>query len=73
MEKIIEKTGAKIENIVKLNIHILQGKKPQEGFQVFQQRWGTNKNFPTITVLFVAGFSNSDWLIEIDAIAVIPE
>ena len=73
IEKIMDKVGAKIENIVKLNIHLLQGRNPQEGFQVFQQKWETNQNFPAITVLFVAGLSNPDWLIEIDAIAVIPE
>jgi enamine deaminase RidA (YjgF/YER057c/UK114 family) len=73
IEKVIDEVGAKIENIVKLNIHLLQGRNPQEGFQVFQQKWGTNQNFPAITVLFVAGLSNPDWLIEIDAIAVIPE
>lgn len=73
IEKIMEKVGAKVENIVKLNIYLLQGKNPQEGFQVFQQRWGINPNFPAITVLFVAGLANPNWLIEIDAIAVVPE
>lgn len=73
IEKILEKSGAKLENIVKFNIHILQGQNPQEGFQVFQQKYGQTQNFPTITVLFVAGLGNPDWLVEIDAIAIVSE
>ncbi len=73
IEKILESIGGKIENVIKFNINILQGQNPQEGFQVFQQRWKDNANFPAVTVLFVVGLGNPDWLVEIDAIAVIPE
>ena len=73
IEKILETTGAKFENIVKFNIYIRQGENPQEGFQAFQQKWGIYRNFPTITVLFVAGLGDPNWLLEIDAIAVLPE
>ncbi len=73
IEKILKNVGAELDNIVKFNIHILQGQNPQEGFQAFQRRWGMNKNYPTITVVFVAGLGNPDWLIEIDAIAIISE
>ena len=72
IEKILESDGAKFENVVKFNIHILQGQNPQEGFQAFQEKWKDNENFPTITVVFVAGFVNPDWLVEIDAVAVVP-
>ena len=73
IEKILEDIGAKFENIIKFNIHILQGQNPEEGFYVFQKRWGDIKNFPIVTVLFVAGLGNPDWLVEIDAIAVVEE
>ncbi|TGN13386.1 RidA family protein [Leptospira ilyithenensis] len=73
IEKILESIDAKFENIIKFNINILQGQNPQEGFQVFQQKWKDNDNFPAVTVLFVAGLGNPDWLVEIDAIAVISE
>lgn len=73
IEKILNKSDATLENVVKFNIHIVQGQNPQDGFQVFQEKWGNNQKFPTITVLFVAGLVNPDWLIEIDAIAIIPE
>lgn len=73
IEKILKKSDAKLENVVKFNINIVQGQNPQDGFQVFQKRWINKQNFPTVTVLFVAGLGNPDWLIEIDAIAIIPE
>ncbi len=71
VEKILESVGAKFDNIVKFNIHILQGQDPQEGFQAFRNRWRGNEGFPIVTVLFVAGLGNPDWLVEIDAIAVV--
>lgn len=37
IEKILKEADAKIEDIVKFNIYLVQGQKPQEGFQAFQQ------------------------------------
>ena len=73
IEKILKELDAKLENIVKFNIYLVQGQTPQDGFQVFQEKWGNNQNYPTITGLFVAGLGNPDWLIEVDAVAIIPE
>jgi enamine deaminase RidA (YjgF/YER057c/UK114 family) len=70
IEKILKEADAKLENIVKFNIYLIQGQEPQEGFQAFQQKWNS-QNFPAITVLFVAGLGNPDWLVEIDAVAVV--
>lgn len=71
MEKILKEADAKLEDIVKFNIYLVQGQKPQEGFQAFQQKW-SSKKLPVITVLFVVGLGNPDWLVEIDAVAVVP-
>lgn len=73
IDNILEKSDAELHNVVKFNIYLVQGQNPQDGFQVFQRKWGENENFPTLTVLFVAGLGNPDWLVEIDAIAIIPE
>ena len=70
IEKLLEETDAKLENVVKFNIYLVLGQNPQEGFQVFQEKWGNNPNYPVITVIFVAGLGNPDWLIEIDAMAI---
>ncbi len=72
IENILKEADAKLENIVKFNIYLVPGQKPNEGFQAFQRRW-SGKNFPAITVVFVAGLGNPDWLVEIDAIAAVPE
>jgi enamine deaminase RidA (YjgF/YER057c/UK114 family) len=73
VETVLDAAGATLRNVVKFNIYLIQGQNPQEGFLVFQKKWGTSPDFPTITVLFVSGLGNPDWLIEIDAVAVIPE
>lgn len=71
IEKIMAVAGGKLEDVVKLNIHILQGQNPGDGFRAFQQKWAGDARPPVITVVFVAGLGNPDWLVEIDAIAII--
>lgn len=65
--------GAELEHIIKWNIYVVQGQPIQPGFEVFQKIWGRRTNPPAITVLYVAGLANPDFLVEMDAIAVIPE
>lgn len=72
IEKVLEAIGAKLENVVKFGIFLVQGLNPQAGFQAFQQKW-QGRNLPAITVVFVAGLGNTEWLVEIEAIAVVPE
>ena len=65
--------GARLENIVKWNVYVVQGQSPQPAFEVFQRVWGNRPNPPLVTVLFVAGLANPDFLLEIEAIAVVPD
>ena len=65
--------GAKLEHVVKWNVYIVQGRSVLPGFEAFRHAWGDRPNPPTVTVLFVAGLANPDFLVEIDAIAVVPE
>ena len=69
IEKILEASGGKPENIVKLTIHLLHGQDPARGFQAFQERWGRISIPPAVTVVFISGLGKPDWLIEIDAVA----
>lgn len=73
IERALKAAGAQLENIVKWSVYIVQGQNPQDGFKVFQKKWGNKPNPPTITVLFVSRLGNPDWLAEIEAIAVVPE
>src|SRR5512139_332012 len=65
--------GARLEHVIKWNLYVVQGQPLQEGFDVFQQVWGRRPNPPAITMAFVAGLANPDFLVEMDAIAVVPE
>jgi enamine deaminase RidA (YjgF/YER057c/UK114 family) len=69
----LEAGGAQLEHVVKWNVYILQGQPLQEGFAAFQQVWGSRPNPPTISSMFVAGLAHPDFLLEIDAVAVVPE
>ena len=73
IEKVLGESNAKFGDVIKFNVYLLQGQNPAEGFQAFQQKWGKAENFPVVTVLFVAGLGNPEWLVEIEAIGVIPE
>lgn len=64
--------GARLEHVVKWNIYVVQGQPLLAGFEAFQRSWGNKANPPTISVLVVAGLANPDFLVEIDAIAVVP-
>jgi enamine deaminase RidA (YjgF/YER057c/UK114 family) len=73
LEAALAAAGAAIENVVKWNIYIVQGQPLAPGFQVFQRFWGNRTNPPpAISSMFVAALANPDYLVELDAIAVLP-
>jgi enamine deaminase RidA (YjgF/YER057c/UK114 family) len=65
--------GAELEHIIKWNVYIVQGQPLQSGFEAFQRVWGRRPNPPAITAMFVSGLANPDFLVEMDAIAVVPQ
>jgi len=65
--------NAQLEHIIKWNIYVVQGHPIQPAFEVFQRLWGRRPNPPAITVMFVSGLANPDFLVEMDAIAIVPE
>ena len=65
--------GATFDNLVKLTIHIVQGQDLYRGFQASQKYLGNLKNPPAITGFFVAALARPDYLVEVEAIAFIPE
>jgi enamine deaminase RidA (YjgF/YER057c/UK114 family) len=73
IRKVLAAADAKLENVINFTIHILQGQDPLAGFQAFQEQWGDKERLPAVTVLFVPGLGNPDWLVEIDVIAVVQE
>jgi hypothetical protein len=52
---------------------LLQGQPIQPGFEVFQRVWGNRPNPPAITFVYVAGLVRQELLMEMDAVAVVPQ
>lgn len=65
--------GAKLEHVIKWNVYIVQGNDFMPGYQVFQERWGNRPNPPIVTAAIVSGLARPEFLVEVDAIAVVPE
>jgi enamine deaminase RidA (YjgF/YER057c/UK114 family) len=64
--------GAKLEHVIKWNLYVVEGQSLQEGFAAFQSVAGELPKPPAISMVFVSGLANPDFLIEMDAIAIIP-
>jgi len=73
LQTALRASGAELEHIIRWNIYMVQGQPLRPAFEVSQQIWGGRPNPPTITVVVVAGLANPDFLVEMDAIAVVPE
>ena len=73
MDTALSAAGARPEHVVKWTIYILQGQQIERGFAVFQRWWGNRPNPPAVSGVFVAGLARPGYLVEIDAIAVVPE
>lgn len=66
--------GAGPEHVVKWNVFVVEGQDFREGYAAFQSVWGDRPNPPPlITAAVVKGLAHPDFLVEMDAIAVVPE
>jgi enamine deaminase RidA (YjgF/YER057c/UK114 family) len=72
MQIALEAAGAGLEHVVKWNILIVEGQPLEPGFAEFQRVWGERANPPVITAAFVSALANPEFLVEMDAIAVVP-
>jgi enamine deaminase RidA (YjgF/YER057c/UK114 family) len=70
LETILASEGATLGNIVSWTIAVVDGHSFDEGVAAFQQVWDPADPPPAITVHVVAGLG-PDFLVEIDAIAVV--
>ena len=51
---------------------VVEGLSLQERFSARERAWVATPNPPAITMAYVAGLANPDFLVEMDAIAVVP-
>ncbi|NUS74082.1 MAG: RidA family protein [Corynebacteriales bacterium] len=68
---VLAAAGTGPENVVKLNIHLVHGVDVQAGYAASRSVWGNQRT--AITVISTAGHARPGALVEIDAIATIPE
>jgi enamine deaminase RidA (YjgF/YER057c/UK114 family) len=67
--RVLAAAGATQQNVVTLKVHIVTGQLVREAFLAAQDVWGPHAT--AITTVIVAGLANPQFLVEIDAIAVI--
>ena len=68
----LEAAGAGPDDVVKWNVLIVDGQDFAAGYATFQRVWGNPANPPVITAAVVNGLAHPDFLVEMDAIAVVP-
>lgn len=71
METVLAAAGASLHDVIKWNIYVVQGHDFMPGYAVFQQKWGTSAQPPAVTAAIVAGLANPEFLLEIEAVAVV--
>ena len=70
---VLDVADADLSSVVKFTIYLVQGQDPRAGALAFLEKWGDSPRLPAVTVVFVAGLGHPDWLVEIEAVAVVPE
>jgi len=73
LETALAAGGASLENVIQWNVYVVQGQPLEPAYKVFQQAMTGMKSPPIISMAFVAGLANPDYLMEISATAVIAE
>ena len=66
--------GAGPQHVVKWNLFVVEGQDITSGYAAFQTAWGQQTSPPpVITAAFVSALARPEFLVEMDAIAVVPE
>ena len=68
---VLAAAGTGPEHVVKLNIYLVSGVDAQVGYAASRSVWGDHRT--AITVVSTAGHARPGALVEIDAVAIIPE
>lgn len=71
METVLAAAGASLHDIVKWTMFIVEGQDLRPGLEVFQKHWGTEHQPPAISAAMVASLAHPDFLVEIEAIAIV--
>ncbi len=69
---VLKTAGATLDSLVRVGLYMRADADLAAGFKVWMSRAGGLKNPPTVTGIRVAGLAHPDFLIEIEATAVLP-
>jgi enamine deaminase RidA (YjgF/YER057c/UK114 family) len=70
--KVLEAAGGKLEDLVRIGLYLREDADLRAGLGAWMARAGKLKNPPTVTSAMVAMLANPDYLIEIEATAILP-
>ena len=65
--------GASLSNVIKWNVYIVEGQDARVAFQALQEDLKEMPHPPIITGVYVAALAQPNFLLEMDAVAVVPE
>jgi len=71
LSTVLAAAGGKLQDIVKWTIYVVAGHDIRPSLAIFARRWGNSSPPPAITVVTVASMANPDFLVEIEAVAVV--
>ena len=72
LEVALAAAGATLENVIRRNVYVVEDQPLEPAFEVFQRVWGRRPHPPLITLAVVSALANPDFLVELDAVAVVP-
>ena len=72
IEVCLEAAGARPEHLIHWSIYVAEGQDMRPAFEAGMRWWGNRPNPPMNNVMYVSGFWPADFLISIEAIAVVP-
>jgi enamine deaminase RidA (YjgF/YER057c/UK114 family) len=72
MIKVLEAAGGTLDNLVRVGLLLRDDADLRAGFGAWMAKAGQLKNPPTVTAAFVTRLAAPDYLIEIEATAVLP-
>jgi enamine deaminase RidA (YjgF/YER057c/UK114 family) len=72
LETVLEAAGATLDSLIRVGLYFRADADIRAGFGVWMARAGAIKNPSTVTAIKVAGLAHPDYLIEIEATAILP-
>lgn len=69
VETALKAAGVDFSKVIKMGVYLVQGQDIQQAYKAAQPFLASLKNQPTVSMFVVAGLTNPDYLIEVDAVA----